>query len=418
MRAPRRQSKALPRCRVGRTRALRHGSAPCSSSLRSPILGLRIGLVGALFILSLACPASAQEPDPQQLFKDASAAEKRGDVAQAVREYQEVVRLRPDMVEARAKLGLALVSLGRLDEAIAQYRTGLAQAPRDPDLRLDLATAYYLKGDLPDAATEYGSLHEDAPGNVEIATVLGNCYVILGRTAEAIALLSPLDGANPDDVNLQLTLGWALVRAGRTKEGLERIEKLAQRLHSAEAYMGAATAELKLEAYDDARRNVDEALRLNPRLPGLYTLSGIIREALGDQEGAAAAFEKGVEANPNDVDARLHFGGVLYKQRKLDAARAHLERALQIYPDSSQALYELALVKRAQGQLNSAVKDLEKVVLADPMWLEPHAELATLYFQLKRPEDGERQKQIVDRLTKEQQRERQSGTHIPSPRTP
>jgi tetratricopeptide (TPR) repeat protein len=375
------------------------------------------GLLGVLFVLSLACATSAQEPDPQQLFQDAAASQQRGDVALAVREYQELLRLRPDMITARTNLGLALVSLGRFDEAIAQYRAALAQAPGDPGLGLNLAMAYYKKGDLPQAAGEFSSLHQNDPGNLQIATLLGDCYVRLGRTAQAVAVLSPLEEAHPDNLDLKRALGWALIRAGRTQEGLERVEKAAQEGHSAEAYMLTAEAQLKLQAFEQARQNIDEAIRLNPHLPGVYTLSGIIRDYSGDQEGAVAAFEKTLGAYPNDFQAQLLLGAVLYTQRRLDAARLHLDRALEIRPTSSPALYELARVKRAQGQIEAAVKDLERVERDQPEWIPPHVELAALYYRLKRPEDGAREKQIVDRLT-EEHRQRQSKPDVISPRIP
>ena len=55
--------------------------------------------------------------------------------------------------------------------------------------------------------------------------------------------------------------------------------------------------------------------------------------------------------------------------------------------------------------MEAAVKDLEKVVRAEPEWIEPHVELAALYYRLNRPEDGAREKQIVDRLAEEQRRQ-------------
>jgi len=128
----------------------------------------------------------------------------------------------------------------------------------------------------------------------------------------------------------------------------------------------------------------------------------MIAADFGDYEGAEAAFEKELEANPSDVQAQLNLGSVLYSQRKLDAAREHLERALELAPASSQALYDLALVERAQGRVEAAVKDLETVVGKDPKWMDPHVELAALYYRLNRPQDGAREKQIVDRLASEQ----------------
>jgi hypothetical protein len=46
-----------------------------------------------------------------------------------------------------------------------------------------------------------------------------------------------------------------------------------------------------------------------------------------------------------------------------------------------------------------------------------HAELAALYFKLKRPEDGAREKQIVDRITEEQRRKKTKSPVI-SPQLP
>lgn len=177
-----------------------------------------------------------------------------------------------------------------------------------------------------------------------------------------------------------------------------------------------AEAQLKLQAFDQARRNIDEAIRLNPYLPGVYTLSGVIMNYAGDQEGAVKAFQKTLEASPDDFQAQLLLGAVLYTQRKLDSAKLHLDRALEIRPTSPLARYELARVKRVQGQLNAAVNDLERVVRDEPQWIPPHVELAALYYRLKRPEDGARERQIVDRLAEDQQR--QSKLHVLNPQTP
>jgi len=108
---------------------------------------------------------------------------------------------------------------------------------------------------------------------------------------------------------------------------------------------------------------------------------------------------------------------LLYDQRQLDAAAEQLHRALQLDPTSRVARYELARVERAQGQEEAAAKDLEEVVRAEPDWLPPHIELASLYYRLKRPEDGAREKQIVDRLT-EVERQLRTKSHIISPPPP
>jgi tetratricopeptide (TPR) repeat protein len=82
-----------------------------------------------------------------------------------------------------------------------------------------------------------------------------------------------------------------------------------------------------------------------------------------------------------------------------------LQLALQLNPKSTVARYEWAKLERAEGQVEAAAKDFEKVVNDDPNWAQPHVELAALYFRLNRQEDGERERAIFDRLTAEQQKQ-------------
>src|SRR5271157_2560162 len=131
-------------------------------------------------------PATAQAPDPQRLFQEAAEAQERGDLAGAVRKYQELIRLHPEMIAARANLGIALVALGRFDEAIAQYRAALSQAPDDPILRLDLALAWYKQAEFGKAASELETLRRRHPDHRQSLYLLADCYLRLGRNGDAV----------------------------------------------------------------------------------------------------------------------------------------------------------------------------------------------------------------------------------------
>jgi tetratricopeptide (TPR) repeat protein len=362
----------------------------------------------AAVLAFLICAASAQDSTPEGLFREAVDAQRRGDDAVAVGKYQELIRLRPDVVEARANLGAALAHLGRFDEAIVQYRAAIVRDPGNTGLRLNLALAYFKKGDLPAAAGELKSLHDDQPGDVRTATLLGECYVRQGRDAEAIAVLAPLEPAHPGDLDLAWALGQALAHAGRFADGLPLLEKVAEGRGSAEAWLLAGDTAFRLDFFERAQRDADAAMRIDPRLPGLYTLQGEVLQDLGDNRGAIAALGKALEADPGDFDAHLTLGAVLNMERDVDGARLHVERALQIRPSSPMARFEMARIERAQGQLDAAVRDMETVERDNPNWLQLHVELAALYYRVRRPEDGAKERAIVDRLTAEQQ---QKGAH-------
>jgi len=352
----------------------------------------------AIFLALATGAALAQAPSPEQLFHDAVAAQQRGDDATAIRKYQELLKLRPDVVEVRANLGAALAKQGRFDEAIEQYRAALAKNQSSVPLRLNLALAYYKKGAFQGAIQELAPLHKADSSNERVAMLLADSYAHLGKDDQVIAILQPLDLAHRDDLALQWLLGSALIRTGDRRQGLERVETVAKAGNNAEAYLLAARTALELTYFERARDDADAAARLNPQLPGLLSVRGMALYYLGETETAKGLLEKALAADPNDFDAHLALGAGLRVDRDLPAARRHLARALELRPDSTVARYEMARLERAEGNLEAAVHDLEKVVHDDPKWPQPHIELSALYFQVNRPEDGERERATFDRL--------------------
>jgi hypothetical protein len=50
----------------------------------------------------------------------------------------------------------------------------------------------------------------------------------------------------------------------------------------------------------------------------------------------------------------------------------------------------------------SLLEGLEK---SDPNWLDPHIDLAALYYKVHRPQDGQRERDIVKKLQALQQKQ-------------
>ena len=197
-------------------------------------------------LLIAAGAACAQSTSPEQLFRDAVAAQQHGDEALAVRKYQELLKRYPDAVEVRANLGAALATLGRYDEAIEQYRAVLAKK-ENAGLRMNLALAYYKKGDIPKAVVELRTLQAAGPGDTRVATLLADCYSREGQDEQAIELLRPVEAAHPDDLAVEWLLGSAMIRAGHKRDGLERVVRAAREGNRPEAYLLAGqTAQQQL----------------------------------------------------------------------------------------------------------------------------------------------------------------------------
>ncbi len=357
-----------------------------------------------LFLTLFPAMVRAQEVNPDLLLKQAIEEQQRGDFPSAIRDYRKVIELRPSEVEAKVNLGVALVHVRQFDQAIALYRSAMTSLRDKNGVLFDLAFAYHEKGDFEHAREQFEILHDAQPDRVNVVILLGDCDVRTGKPDAALALLEPLEHQYAQNMDFEYVLGSALIAAkGRRRDGVVRIEKVAKAGSDAAAYMLAGATLLDLNEYEQARRDLEEALRLNPQLPGLETMVGTARDKTGDVKAAEPAFREALKTNPDDFEANLYLGAILYKRRDIDEAKGYLDRALRLKPADSMARYEAAMLKSTSGDYETAAKELEALVKDDPDWLEPHVELATLYYRLHRAEDGAKERQIVDALTAKQQ---------------
>jgi Flp pilus assembly protein TadD len=378
--------------------------ASCCPLMSRPCVILVImRLVFVLVLFASLSSIQAQQQDPGQLLNDAIRAQQDGNYQLAITDYRKFLELRPDNVEAKVNLGAALAHVGQFDDAIAMYRAALPSLTDKNPVRLNLGLAYYKKGDLASAREQFAALYESALGNVQAAILLADTEIKLGDAESAAGMLEPLESANSGNPDFDYVYGLAMIKTGHRRDGVPRIEKAAQLGNSADAYMLAGATLLDLNDYEPARHDLEMALQLNPKLPGLHTLVGMARDKTGDQKEAEPAFRFAVQENPDDFDANLYLGALLYKQRHLEEAKSYLDHAVKLKPADTMARYESAMLKSTSGEYEAAAGELEGVVKDNPDWLEPHVELTSLYYKLHRPSDGAKERAIVERLTAEQQ---------------
>lgn len=358
----------------------------------------------AVLLAFLAGTGVAQDSSPEQLFRSAVEAQRQGDDALAVSKYQELIKLRPDVVEAHANLGAALVHLRRFDEAIAEYERALALAPDQKQIRANLALAYYKAGRIERAATEFESLHEAAPADERITLLVADCWLQEGENRKVIDLLAPLDAEYGNDLTFSYLYGTALMRDNRMDRGKEVMDRILRNGDSAEARVLMASARMRMLDYLGAKADLERALALKPDLPGLHSLYGLVLDQLMDVN-ARAAYEKELELNPYDFAANFHLGVMALHERDFDKAEQLLGRALAVRPGDPGAQLQFANVRAGQGKDEEACRLLEDLTKRYPDFREAHIVLASVYYRMKRKADGDRERELVKSLVRKEQPE-------------
>ena len=352
-------------------------------------------------LVQTAAAQTAKPPQPSDAdsaLREGVLAQQRGDIKEAIADFRKALALKPDLSEAHANLGAALAVVGQLDEAIEEDSLALDGNPRNEAVRRNLAQAYYQKGDLDHARVQLEALHSAHPTDLRTVILLAFTYNKLKREADAAALLAPLEATHEDDFEFQYVYAYALIASGKQVEGIPMMEKLAKAKNSAEAWLVAGSARFFQKEMDQARADLEAAVKLNPKLPGLQTMLGQARYGALDKAGAANAFETALQQDPMDFVANRDLGAIKLAQGDTSNARPLLELALQMFPSDPLTRMEIAKLEDQSGQFAKAAAVLEGLIRTDPKWPDPHWVLAQVYSEMNRPEDAKRERAIAHSL--------------------
>lgn len=126
--------------------------------------------------LSPQPPTAGSRSEAEKLFQRGVAAQKSGNRAQAVAEYQGAVKKDPAYFDAYYNLGLASLDSGDIRVSLWAYELALSLKPGSADARYNFALALKAGGYLRDAADQLQKLLGANPSDARAHLSLGNLY--------------------------------------------------------------------------------------------------------------------------------------------------------------------------------------------------------------------------------------------------
>ena len=370
---------------------------------RSVVALLGAALCGLTFAASR--PASGQVGnDPEAMLSRAVILHQTGDLEGAAAAYELFLRAVPEASRVRSNLGAVYAGLGRYDEAIEQYHRALGGekgGEAELSIRQNLALALYKAGRFQDAASEGERLVAGGGASRETVLLLGDIYLRLGEEEKVVALLTPVAAEDAEDKAVAYMLGTALLAQDEV-ETAERIIERVFREDSPEGHALFATLHLKRGDCEGALGELEKARAGNPQLRTVNYLSGVcLMQERSDWAGAAAAFRREIEIDPNHFESNLFLGNLLRQEGEHEEALPYLAHAGQLRRGDVAVEYSLGAAYLAVGRDAEAQPLLEKVATAVPDHMPTHRWLAVLYTRQGRTEDAARERATVGRLAKE-----------------
>jgi len=211
----------------------------------------------------------------------------------AIKCYDEALKINPEDAFAWNNKGIALDNLGRYDEAIACYDEALKINPED-------AFAWYNKG---------------------IALKR------LERFDEAIKCYDEALKIDPEDADTWYNKGLILGDLGKREEELACYDKaLAINPESHRAWNNKGIALKRLERFDEAIKCYDEALKINPEDADAWYNKGSALKRLERFDEAIKCYDEALKIDPNDALALENKKNTLDNLKRQGASNEHKQQ--------------------------------------------------------------------------------------------
>jgi putative PEP-CTERM system TPR-repeat lipoprotein len=296
--------------------------------------------------LDQAVQADAQTVDAHFLLGTIYAA--RNDYTEAVREFNEVLRLNPRAVAAQVQLARIELRRGSLAASVQAAEQAAKNAPDSPVVRLVLARALIARGDLDKAGAEMKTLLDAYPDSAVVVAQMG--LLQLARNDRAAARTS-----------------------------FERARQIEPNL--LDALTGLTAVDLAEGNAAAAVTRVDEQRARTPDDVGVLLVAARTYATTRDPVKAEQALRRAIELDPNNLQAYGMLGQLFLSQQKLDDAVSEFEALARKQPKSVAAHTMVAMIWQTQGRDAEAQKRYEQILQIDPRAAVAANNLAWMYAE-------------------------------------
>ncbi len=303
---------------------------------------------------------------------------------------QQNVKKHPQSESAQIQLGDYYVYLGQREKASTHFQQALELKP-DSEVAQEKVISYYLdSGKIEQAEPMIQAILDKDKKNLLGRVTKARVKVMKGSVAEAI---SDLQRVVKEEPRMAIAHHYLGVAFAANNDGAQAVRELSEAVKLDPTMIPArnALAGIRLAegSYDLAIEEAQAAFKLNPRnLPSVRVLGEAFFRK-GEIAKAKKVYEAIVHNIPLDASSHYRLGLISGRDKDLDGAVAHFEKAVEGNPNFVQAVSQIAAVYLTQGKAEMArgrVMQQIKVVPENPLF---HNLLGGLWMQAKKMDDAE-----------------------------
>lgn len=364
---------------------------------------IRLIVVIVLFLAAQESKSQQTDSRQREIARHAQQAQRflrENHPDQAIPEFRAILTVDANNVDARANLGVLLFFRADYALAIPELQAALKLKPTVWKVEALLGMAQKRTGNVKSAVT---NLEQSFPKvgeqdiQIEVGMELVEIYSGTNDLDKAARIVDLLRNKYPTDVGVL----YASYRIHSDLAGESMLSLSLVAPHSGQMHQIMAHELAKQGQMEAAIGNFREALRIDPKLPGIHFELAEALNASDSQEERVEAkheYETALSSNPLDEKSECRLGAIAYQTGDLQSSLSHYTRAAQLQPDDSEALLGLAKDLLEMKETQKAQGLLERAVQVDPTSVVAHFRLATVYRLQGKIADAKRELEEYQKL--------------------
>jgi tetratricopeptide (TPR) repeat protein/tRNA A-37 threonylcarbamoyl transferase component Bud32 len=288
----------------------------------------------------------------------------RPDLHDALIGYTTCIRLRPEFPWSYNNRGTVHLRLGEPDLALADFNLALERNEQYAEAHANRGLAHQALNQTDAALQDLSRAIELNPDYIPAYTERIEIYRKRNQHAEVVRDCTRLLELGADRAPLYEKRAAAYRALNQGEDARQDFERLIE-LNPKNLQARAAHADLLFGQgrYAEARDEYSAILKAAPKAAVIWRARGIVNwQKLKDFGAALADFEEWARLAPKDAEAHRCIGEILLGRREYGPALAALQKAVELRPGYSEAIWAQAFIHLRQGKFEEALKKLDPLV--------------------------------------------------------
>ena len=327
----------------------------------------------------------------------------KGDFANA--SAQLVILENARMTDARVPYirALLLTDRGDLKEAVPNFQDALRKNENLSGAWRDLGLTYLKLKQWSKAAETFAEISKREPDSVEAAYFYALALYNLGKVSEAEREVRRALQKNAGFSEAQTLLGIILASRGNANEEARDalMQSVALDAKNFDGFFYLGRVQYAMKDFTGAIESLKKAVELQPKHAEARFFLGTSLESAGDSEKALLQYQELVKIDANSAYGQIGLGALLVKQNKLEKAITALKRANELDSRNFEASWALGRAFMLTENFAEAANSLQKAIELEPKRSDAHYQLGLALRRLGKTAEAANEFKIVEQINRE-----------------